>query len=82
MKPGANRGYVIVERGDTLGEIARRFGDGDWHRLFAMNREAIVGEQRRRGIGRARIASLIYGADRAPPVEAHLIYPGTILRVL
>ena len=79
MKITETAWVVEVEPGDTLGSIAKQVCDGDWRKLFAINRERITEAQRKRGIQKEQIPALVKGADRSPPVEAHLIYPGTLL---
>lgn len=70
---------VEVEEGDTLGSIAERVAGGDWRRLYAINKERILAEQRKRGIKREHILRMIRPGPLSPPIEAHLIYPRTLL---
>lgn len=74
---------IKVGPGETLGEIAQRECAGDWRLLFELNRAVIVGEQRRRGIEPKDIPAIIgpRGNSLLPPVEAHLIFPGTELEI-
>lgn len=69
---------VEVEAGDTLGRIAERLGT-TWQQLYFINRDRIDGEQQKRGIKPEHIPRIMHCASLAPPVGAHLIYPGTQL---